>query len=106
MGPLSMCSPITYESAVKIENIAQIPDKTSPTGYADHASSSLLECYHTVGWTKAIPVPRVMVPVGLDGNGHPMGMHFLGRAGPIVNDPKKIGAPKENQDVNFLHAVK
>lgn len=57
---------------------------------------------------KHMPLPKMMVPVGLDHEGHPVGLQFMGRAGPPKS--KGLGYSYDSKllkvvDAPFLKAV-
>ncbi len=99
--PGQRCDAITYHG---------MADSTQPMMVRQHngtykeESSSLAQCNVLSYFAfKDIPIPKVMVPTGLDSNGRPTAVAFWGRGVPqerLFDDAYAAG-----HDIEFLHTV-
>ena len=115
MVPTLLCEPLTYECVSKRSCVAQLPVSSggseSKSDYADSPSCSVGDCMFSMQWVKTLPVPKVVVPVGVSAKGHPMSMMFLGRAGPADTSSSSWDLSalyrdaSKTDDLDFLYAV-
>ncbi|OLP79073.1 hypothetical protein AK812_SmicGene40685 [Symbiodinium microadriaticum] len=72
----------TYECMAASTCVHQVKNMTSGEVVSRAEFTSVHSLFmHTLSM-KHIPLPKMMVPVGLDFMGHPVGLQLLGRAGP------------------------
>jgi Asp-tRNA(Asn)/Glu-tRNA(Gln) amidotransferase A subunit family amidase len=101
MVPGQMCDAITYAGLAN----AKVPKRIQQAdGSFVETPTTIFECNIIPYFAfKDIPVPKVMVPTGLDKEGRPTGVQMMGR-GP---DPEALfdDAAAATFDLPFLYAV-
>jgi len=111
MVPGQFCDAIQYEQAAISVNTLRKGDSAS--GSIETSTASVIQCnLISYNFIKEIPVPKMMVPTGLDSQGRPTGVMFLGRAGPrdATKDERGLWMYEDSStvesDVEFLYTVK
>jgi len=101
MTPGQRCDAITYAEMAN----SSIPLRVRrPDGTVAVEPGSMMQCNLVAFFAfKDVPIPKMMVPTGLDAMGRPTAVAFWGRAPP----PNKLfdDAYAKTHDVDFLHTV-
>ena len=80
LTPVSFCDAVTYECAAT--DGCKLQMGTEREDYKTTGGSLFEDCNSLFLAFKSIPIPKVVVPIGLDVDGNPSSVIFWGRSGP------------------------
>jgi len=80
MTPVSFCDAVTYECAATDSCTLQMGSEGKD--YKTVGGSLFEDCNSLFLAFKSIPIPKVVVPIGVDADGNPSSVIFWGRSGP------------------------